>query len=531
MNDKLKFSGRPYLISFLLLYTMVLIFSWAVQYTFPVIEKKNIYYTESTHQIEDSEVIAGRYFLQNDEAEMNVFILPDLLKGAEFMLPLAESIQTNANVHIIHYPEEDSEGNTISHSVETRAKIVKALIDEHSFSNVHFLAHGYGGLVAVHCLAEYKDQSNINSLALLSSYGPVEFHLMGNETINRYMYALMQPVLTIFKNMAPHFGWYHHQTLKAEKIRAFRQMNQADFREQVKHLDLPVHIMHPLYDNYVSPQVSVENNRIIPQSTFATYGANQESIYMEPTVWAEQLEWFWQWAADGTAHGRREASSERLQLAENPFDADTVISLTGGPLILIMLIIIFFCFMSEDLTCISAGLLTAGGILDLQFAMAACFMGILLTDSSSYFLGRKAGRPLISKIPFKWIIKESDVERVENLMSMHGMKIIFITRFLPGTRLPTYIAAGMLKTKFRYFVIYFILAIAVWVPLVVGLSSFLGRPMLNFVEAYRDFAFLILLAIVILIYSLLKLFVPLLTVTGRRRFIVKFERFRERYSK
>jgi hypothetical protein len=47
-----------------------------------------------------------------------------------------------------------------------------------------------------------------------------------------------------------------------------------------------------------------------------------------------------------------------------------------------------------------------------------------------------------------------------------------LSRFLTGLRLPTYLAAGMFHTSFAKFALYFLLAAAIWTPIVVGSAAF-----------------------------------------------------------
>ncbi|MCC5939991.1 MAG: VTT domain-containing protein [Balneolaceae bacterium] len=525
----MKLFKQSFLRIFLLIYLLLMILSAIVQITFPREETINIYQTQKIVHIDEGEISLQIYELQNAESDEWVIFLPDLIMGSHFLIPLAEGVQNSRNVLIMDYPTQNTSGDRISHSVATRSEILEALISDLSYSGLHIAAHGYGGLIAVQTVSKLENKPLVNSLSLLSSYGPVEFHLLGNETINRTMYNLLYPAAFLFQYATPHFGWYHQQLLQNKNIRTYSEMEQANFREFAENVDLPVHIIHPLNDNYISYQTSVELHRILPHSTFAVAEVYQEKMYNNPGFWVDQLEWFWQAVERGEAVDRSIASADRIAHSMQPFDSDTVESHSGWPLLLIIVVIIILCFLNEDLTCISTGLLVAGGILDLHFAIFACFIGIFFTDSFAYYLGSRVGRPIFQKIPFKWIIDEKDVNRVEDLLRMHGMKVIFATRFIPGTRLPTYITAGMLKTDFKKFLAYFILATMVWAPLIVSLSAVLGRPMLGYIESYQEYAFIIVLLIVLIIYSLLKFILPLATITGRRRFIVKTERFKERY--
>ena len=68
-------------------------------------------------------------------------------------------------------------------------------------------------------------------------------------------------------------------------------------------------------------------------------------------------------------------------------------------------------------------------------------------------------------------------------------------------RIPTYIAAGMLKLPFRVFIFYFTLAALIWTPLLVGLSTLIGNTLLGWLSKVEDYAPLILLAIIITVIT------------------------------
>ncbi|MDA1045263.1 MAG: hypothetical protein O3C57_08585, partial [Verrucomicrobia bacterium] len=61
--------------------------------------------------------------------------------------------------------------------------------------------------------------------------------------------------------------------------------------------------------------------------------------------------------------------------------------------------------LSEDLTCIGAGLLVVQGYMSFGTATAACVIGILAGDLILYAIGRTLGRPVLEHAPFKWFVK------------------------------------------------------------------------------------------------------------------------------
>jgi membrane protein DedA with SNARE-associated domain len=188
------------------------------------------------------------------------------------------------------------------------------------------------------------------------------------------------------------------------------------------------------------------------------------------------------------------------------------------------LLIALATLISEDLACISAGLIAARGIIGLFPAITASFLGILIGDILLYLAGRYIGQPALTRAPLKWVIKEEDASRAARWFSTKGPTIIISSRFLPGSRLPTYFSAGMLGTGFWRFTIYFSIAAALWTPILVGLSSLVGNRMFIYYDTFRSYGILIVVATILLIWLSLKLVVPLFSRQGRRRLLSFYRR-------
>jgi membrane protein DedA with SNARE-associated domain/surfactin synthase thioesterase subunit len=514
----------------LIVYISAMVLSWFIQVYYPGTEKPNLYEHEKTISLDGLRVPVTYYHLSRPGNEETFVILPDVLLGPDFLLPLAESIQPHADVIILKYPQNDLSEEQPGYSAETRSLLAYSLISELSPENPHLLGHGYGGLVALNLLAELDaDSGKFQSLSLLASYGPVEMHFMGNYTFNRAIYSLLYPVVTAAKYLTPHMGWYDYQPLQYPVIHAITSMDLRTVRPHAALLDIPVLIMHPKKDRYISLQVSKETHRLIPHSFLVTPGGSHRDIRANPGIWKKQLIWFANLASSGELPGRQEANEERIAQSEQPFHPDEMRSLGGWSLILFIALLALFTLFGEDFATISAGLIVASGLLNYGYAVLACFIGILISDVSIYLIGRWIGKPVLDWPFFRWLIKKEDVESAETMFRMKGLQIIFASRFIPGSRFPTYLVAGILKTRLTHFLGYFVLAAAIWTPFIVGLSSLIGTPLLNFIEVYQDYALLVFILIVLIIYLLFKLILPLTTPTGRRRFIVKWGRMKERY--
>src|SRR5690348_15453862 len=138
------------------------------------------------------------------------------------------------------------------------------------------------------------------------------------------------------------------------------------------------------------------------------------------------------------------------------------------------LLIALATFASEDLTCIATGGLIAAGKIGFLPGMLACIAGIYFGDLLLYFGGRLVGRPIIKWRPLRRILTEEKLDRASAWLGDRGARVVILSRFTPGLRLPTYVAAGLLKTRFWTFATHFLIAALLWTPLLVGSVALLG---------------------------------------------------------
>ncbi len=179
---------------------------------------------------------------------------------------------------------------------------------------------------------------------------------------------------------------------------------------------------------------------------------------------------------------------------------------------------------SEDLTCIGAGMMAAQGRISLESAIFACFLGIFAGDVLLFLAGRYLGRPAARRAPLKWFLRAEDVERASAWFSRRGAMVILISRFVPGMRLPTYFASGLLNTNFGWFTFYFSLAAAIWTPLLVGLSKALGAEAIKSTLLAKQNVFIKTLIAGVVIYLIAKFVTRLSTWRGRRMLVSSWRR-------
>jgi membrane protein DedA with SNARE-associated domain len=143
----------------------------------------------------------------------------------------------------------------------------------------------------------------------------------------------------------------------------------------------------------------------------------------------------------------------------------------------------FGTFVSEDLACITAGLLIQRGEVGIASAIAACASGIFVGDVGLWAAGRVAGRAALA---WPRVARQLHHRRVEELrlwLERHAAGAIVGSRFLPGTRMPLYVLAGVLKLPGIVFAGWALVGTILWTPTLVLLTASLGHAFVEYVAA------------------------------------------------
>lgn len=139
-----------------------------------------------------------------------------------------------------------------------------------------------------------------------------------------------------------------------------------------------------------------------------------------------------------------------------------------------LLAVAFATLISEDLATIGAAGLVQRGQLNAWPAIATCAAGIYFGDLGLWLIGRLLrGRAL--EVP--WIARRLDgaiVSGVAAQIDRHLGAAVLCSRFLPGTRLPMYIGAGVLGRRPAAFAAWSLLAVLLWTPLLVFITLYAG---------------------------------------------------------
>lgn len=195
----------------------------------------------------------------------------------------------------------------------------------------------------------------------------------------------------------------------------------------------------------------------------------------------------------------------------------------GGPLGLLVALALG-TLISEDASCVAAGLFVAKGTLGLFAATTACCLGILVGDLGLYYAGRALSRVKTARPPLSWIVSAGALVKGRAWFARHGPKAVVLSRFLPGTRLPTYVAAGFLGVPLPAFTLSFVPAAVVWTILLVGATAVSGAVVLKWLESYERYALIGLVAVALTVLVGARGVAALATSRGRRLLVSRWRR-------
>ena len=418
-----------------------------------------------------------------------------------------------------------SEHNVPDYSVRTHALYVAEVADRLGIEDFHVLGFSMGGGVALH-LAEDLG-SRVLSVSMVSAIGVQEFELLGNYTLNHFIHGAQLLCISGFRNLFPHFGVLDDFPLDKSYARNFYDTDQRPLRKILETLEQPMLIVHGANDPLVPGDAALEHERLVPQSDLKMLAASHFFIFRADERLIQPLQAFLLKADGGEAARRVQATVERTARAALPFDSSIIPPWTGPALLVMLLVLALSTFISEDLTCIAAGLMVAQGRLAFIPAAAACYVGIVFGDMLLFWAGRALGRPAMRRAPFKWWVSDEAIAESSQWLQRRGGIVVLLSRFLPGARLPTNLAAGVLRTHALRFFGYFALAGMVWTPPFVWLSARVGDRLLPQLSNFRNGILVALVTLTALMWLVRHLLLPLLTWRGRRRLAGRWGRLRK----
>ncbi|MDX2044557.1 MAG: alpha/beta fold hydrolase [Acidobacteriota bacterium] len=408
------------------------------------------------------------------------------------------------------------------YSFRTHAKYLIELLDQLKIERAHFLGFSMGGGVVLNLYDLAPER--VASATMLAAIGVQEMELLGDYHLNHAVHGLQLGLFWLLREGLPLSPTSHARDFSVSFSRNFYDSDQRPLRALLSRFDKPMLIVHGQHDFLVPVEAAREHHRLVPQSELAVSDYDHFMVFNRKDYLAPLLADFTARAETGTALTKDKADPIRVAAAQQPFDPKNLPKFIGVTAFVVVLLLAAATLITEDLTCITAGVMVAQGRLDFALAAFACFLGIYVGDLLLFLAGRWLGRAALSRAPVKWLVSERAVERGSEWFQHQGAKVIFISRFLPGARLPTYFAAGALRTSFWKFALYFAIACAVWTPLLVGLAMLLGKGLVESALFAGQGVLLKAFIAAILIYLIVKTLIRLSTWRGRRLMVSSWRR-------
>ncbi len=132
--------------------------------------------------------------------------------------------------------------------------------------------------------------------------------------------------------------------------------------------------------------------------------------------------------------------------------------------------IFFTPFIQEDVAVIGAATASIADAAPTAFLVAAILSGLVCSDAWKYWMGRLARR-------YEWAHKFAEKPGVSiagDLIRKEFVQTMLTARFVPGTRIPAYIAAGFFQVDYVRYVLTLILTASMYVGLMFGLFHSVG---------------------------------------------------------
>lgn len=420
----------------------------------------------------------------------------------------------------------DSSRRIPDYSARAHAAYLSALLDRLAVSRVHLVGFSMGGAVALEFAA--AEPSRVASLSMVSALGVVELELFGDPRLNHAVHAAQYTLVRGVDLLLPHFGLFDRFVLGVPYARNFLDTDQTRLRPILERIESPMLLIHGEHDRLVPFAAAREHRRIVPQSELVELDADHFVLWTHPREVVAALEPFLDSVERGEALTRATATRERIEVASRPFDPGDVPPSSAIAQFVLAVLLALATLVSEDFACIGGGLLIAQGRMSALAAIGGCFVGIFVGDVLLFLCGRWFGAPLLrgASAGRSRLVSKEAIERGRALLDRHGAKAILISRFTPGLRLPTYLAAGALGMSLPRFALWFSIAGLLWTPILVLLSARFGGAVESVIASVSGFGALGVILAIGLVYFLWRFVIAMLTARGRRLLAGRLSRWK-----
>lgn len=458
----------------------------------------------------ESVLLAYREYGQSNQGTPVVLLHGNPMAGRA-MRPLGRALGEARHVLSPDLPGLGfSSRNLKAYSAAHHATILFAWLDQRSMQKVDLVAYSQGGPVALEMADRHPER--IRSVSFIATVGLQEHELLGDYSLNQPLYTLYTAGLRGLRWLTPHFGLFDDPICHPTTARNFSDTDLRRNRPLLERFSQPALILHSSDDRLVPYAAAKAHADLIPQSYFRHLPGGHMGLLSELDEYSKAVRDFLALVDAGQARIRQASVTNH---DEPGFKVDATRSVRFLQAAVIGLLLFLMVFVSEDLACIAGGMLAASGLIPLWEAILACFLGIWVSDVLLYFLGWAVRK---GSFQFRFLQRKERAGQMDyyrEAYQKNGLKLVFMTRFLPGSRVIAYTTAGFLGLGWFRFSLWLFMAAAVWTPILVSVAYLVGQPLIHWWEMHGLVLLPLLLLAVFALYCLIGVLTKALTYRGR----------------
>jgi membrane protein DedA with SNARE-associated domain len=159
---------------------------------------------------------------------------------------------------------------------------------------------------------------------------------------------------------------------------------------------------------------------------------------------------------------------------DNASMVDFLSSFSVQLIYLLLFVLLLLCGigfpMAEELVLLAGGVLVASRVLNPLLMFLVTFLGVLVGDVLLFWLGHGLATKLTTTTYFARWLPPQKIARGGAFFARYGSATVFLARFIPGLRAPTFFLAGTMQMPLWHFTAIDSLAGLIFVPMICWLG-------------------------------------------------------------
>ena len=412
------------------------------------------------------------------------------------------------------------------------ARYALAMMDELGIESAHLLGFSLGGGVAynIYDLAPDRVESIVNYAGIGIQAGEGS----GDYGFEHFKYNVGYAVYVAGVELVPHFGLLGGRAFRHAFMRNFMDTDQRPIRGVLDDMSeaepkTPLLLLHGKDDPLVPAKAARWHHRLVEHSELVMFDGSHFMLFGADSAreLADEIVPFVDRASQPAAAPSRRTVDPFAEEVPEPLDGKNALGIreTMGPWVQV-LVIMGGTFVSEDLTCITVGMLANRHQIDLFLGVMACFLGIFLGDIALWMIGHVGGRTVLRWRPIARWVPTRQIDELADWFDRYGFVAVFASRFMPGTRLPLYTTAGVVGGKAHKFIVWALVSDLIYTPIIVIVVAIFGRVLAAPLERYFENTWLAAVIGAVVLFIGLRVLFMSMSYVGRRRLWAMVSRVR-----